>query len=89
MQLTAETVDEYQGFQYVIPQREASHKAPYVKVRWQNAGVAYILLKTGEINFYPSASKEARLQKQAIEEWFKKNVNACKRIWNKYNGVKI
>lgn len=39
MQLTAETVDEYQGFQYVIPQREASHKAPYVKVRWQNAGV--------------------------------------------------
>ena len=60
MRVFSETIDVFKGFQYVIPQRLASHQSPYVKVRWQNQGVAYILLKTKKIEFYEKPNRYNR-----------------------------
>ena len=89
MRVFSETIDVFKGFQYVIPQRLASHQSPYVKVRWQNQGVAYILLKTKKIEFYDTAPLEVRNQIDIIENWIEKNYNICRKIWNKYNEAKI
>jgi hypothetical protein len=89
MRINAETVDTYKGFQYVIPTRLASHQSPYVKVRWQNQGVAYILLRTQEVGFYETTPAEVKSQKNVIETWIRKNLNLCKKVWNSHNEVKV
>jgi len=89
MQVIATTVDNYKGFQYIIPERLSSHQSPYTKVRYQGISVAYILLKTKEINFYSNAPNEVIENKKVIEQWISKNFNLCKKVWNRYNEVKI
>lgn len=88
MQVVATTVDNFKGFQYIIPERLTSHQSPYAKVRYQGVSVAYILLKTEEV-FYSNASNEVIENKIVIEQWISKNLNLCKKIWNQYNEVKI
>jgi hypothetical protein len=89
MQIKSETVNVYKGFQYVIPKRLASHQGPYVKVRWQNQGVAYILLRTQVVEFYDLTPAEVRNQIEILKTWIKKNLNLCKKVWNKHNEVKV
>jgi hypothetical protein len=87
--ISAETIDNYKGFQYVIPKRLASHQSPYVKVLWQDKSVAYILLKSKQVVFYASAPNEVREQLTVIETWIEKNINLSKKVWNRLNEVKI
>jgi hypothetical protein len=89
MEIKAITVDEYLGFQYVIPTRLAGHQSPYVKIRWQDQSVGYFLLKTKTLHFYPHAPDSLINQKQVIEIWINKNYNLCKKVWNQHNEVQV
>jgi hypothetical protein len=89
MLITAQTIDNYKGFQYVVPKRLTSRQSPYVKVRWQNKGVAYILLEDSRVVFYETAPSEAKEQITVLETWIKKNIVISKRAWNKLNEVKV
>ena len=80
--ITADVLDNYNNFQYIIPSRLASHKSPYVKVKCleERKIVAYILLKNKEIVFYQDTPVVTR--KSDIEEWIDKNYDLSKKRWN-------
>lgn len=89
MLISAQTIDNYKGFQYVVSKRLTSHQSPYVKVRWQDNGVAYILLENSRVMFYETTPNEVREQRDVLETWIKKNIVISKRAWNKLNEVKV